>query len=93
VPNLSNQLRNSNICSEEYAEHEEEKQAGFRAGTLCIDNIVCLKQIVQKRMATGRETYRLFIELTKAYNSIPTAKLFEVLHESHINHMLIKTLS
>jgi hypothetical protein len=34
----------------------------------------------------------LFVDLTKAYDSIPTLKFWEVLRESNINNTLIKAL-
>jgi hypothetical protein len=34
----------------------------------------------------------LFVDLTKAYGSIPILKMWEVLGESNINNTLIKTL-
>lgn len=38
---------------EEEIEIESEEQSGFRAGRSCMDNIFCLKQIVEKEMAVG----------------------------------------
>jgi hypothetical protein len=65
---------------------------GFRAGRLCIDHIFCLKQIIENSLATDKESSLLFIDLTKAYDTIPIMKLFEVLQESHVNRKLIKAL-
>jgi hypothetical protein len=54
---------------------EIEEQAGFRTGRLCIDNIFCITQMIEKKKATNRELHILFIDLTKAYDSIPLNKL------------------
>ena len=51
-----------------------------------------MKQIIEKRNATNQETHLLFVDLTKAYDSIPISKLWEVLGESNINNTLIKAL-
>ena len=50
-----------------------------------------MKQVIEKRNATNQETH-LFVDLTKAYDSIPILKLWEVLGESNINNTLIGTL-
>jgi len=51
-----------------------------------------MKQVIEKRNATNQETHLLFVDLTKAYDSIPILKLWEVLGESNINNTLIKAL-
>ena len=42
--------------------------------------------------ATNQEINLLFVDLTKAYDSIPILKFWEVFGESNINNTLIKTL-
>jgi hypothetical protein len=39
----------------EYKNMEMEEQSGFRAGRSCINNIFCIKQIIEKKKATIRE--------------------------------------
>jgi hypothetical protein len=51
-----------------------------------------MKRVIEKRNATNQETNLLFIDLTKAYDSIPILKLWEVLGESNINNTLAKAL-
>ena len=51
-----------------------------------------MKQVIEKRNATNKETHLLFVDLWKAYDSIPILKLWEVLGESNINNTLIKAL-
>ena len=50
---------------------DEEEQSGFRKGRSCTYNIFCMKRIIEKRNATNKETHLLFVDLTKAYDSIP----------------------
>jgi len=57
---------------------DEEVQSGFRTGRSCTDNIFCIKQVIEKRNATNQATHLLFVDLTKAYDSIPISKLWEV---------------
>jgi hypothetical protein len=47
---------------------------------------------LKKRNATNQETHLLFVDLMKAYDSIPISKLWKVLGESNINNTLIKAL-
>jgi hypothetical protein len=61
---------------------EREEQSGFRAGRSCIDNIFCLTQMIEKKRATNRDLHLLFIDLTKAYDSVPLNKLWETLDKS-----------
>lgn len=80
------------IIEQEYQEHQEEEQSGFRAGRSCTDNVFCLKQIIEKKTATNRDVHLTFVDLQKAYDNIPTKKLWEVLQESNISHTIIKAI-
>jgi hypothetical protein len=51
-----------------------------------------MKQVIEKRNATNHETHLLFVDLAKAYDSIPILKSWEVLGELDINKTLIKAL-
>jgi len=78
-----------NLIEEE--NKDEEEQSGFQTGRSCSDNIFCMKQVIEKRNATNQETHLLFVDLTKAYDSVPISKVWEVLGESNIKNTLIKT--
>ena len=71
---------------------EMEEQSGFRAGRSCIDNIFCLTQMIEKRKVPNRELRLLFIDLTKAYDSVPLNKIREVLEKLTINTRLIEAI-
>jgi len=47
---------------------DEEEQSGFRTGWSCTDNIFCMKQVIEKRNATNKETHLLYVDLIKAYD-------------------------
>ncbi|XP_044745272.1 uncharacterized protein LOC123307119 [Coccinella septempunctata] len=80
------------LIEEETKGLEEEEQSGFHAGRTCSDNIFCLKQIIEKKTATNREVHITFVDLHKAYDTIPIVKLWEVLEGTNINHTLIKAV-
>ena len=69
----------------EYKNMEMEEQSGFRAGRSCIDNILCITQLIEKKKATNRDLHLLFIDVTKAYDSVPLNILWETLDRSTIN--------
>ena len=48
--------------------------------------------IFLRKKKTNQETHLLFVDLTKASDSIPISKFWEVLGESNINNTVIKTL-
>lgn len=80
------------LITNDYQLYQTEEQSGFRAGRSTIDNIFCLTQIIEKRMATARETHLVFVDLTKAYDNVPIKNLFKILEESPINATIIKTI-
>lgn len=40
------------LIEKEYGDSEAEEQCGFRIGRLCMDNIFCLKQIIEKKTSS-----------------------------------------
>lgn len=82
----------TSLITTDYHIYQTEEQAGFRAGRSTVDNIFCLTQIMEKIMATGRELHMVFVDLTKAYDTVPIKKLFDVLESSPINITLVKAV-
>lgn len=78
-----------NLIEDDFRQNEEEEQSGFRAGRSCTDNVFCLKQIIEKRAAKNIETHITFVDLQKAYDTVPIRKLWETLEKSSINYTLI----
>jgi len=76
----------------EYKNMEMEEQSSFRNGRSCIDNIFRITQMIGKKKATNRELLLLFIDLTKAYNSVPLNILWETLEKSSNNKRLIEAM-
>lgn len=71
---------------------EIEEQSGFRPGRSCIDNLFSLKQISEKCIARGKELHVIFIDLKKAYDSVPHVKLWEAMKRANIDAYIIKTI-
>jgi hypothetical protein len=61
-----------------------EEQSGSRPGKSAIDNIFCLKQIAEKKLACGREAHFVFIDLRKACDSVPSTKLWTALERNGV---------
>jgi len=76
----------------EYNNLEMEEQSGFRVVRSCIDNIVCITQMIEKKKTTNRELHLLFIDYTKAHDSVPLNKLWETLDKSTISTRLIEAI-
>ncbi|XP_045480900.1 uncharacterized protein LOC123685288 [Harmonia axyridis] len=60
-----------NRIEREYSDLEAEEQAGFRAGRSITDHLFCLTQIIEKKVAVNQELHILYVDLKKAYDSIP----------------------
>jgi len=76
----------------EYSDMEAEEQAGFRAGRSTVDHLFCINQVIEKMMAINRELHLLFVDLKKAYDSVPHNKLWEALYNTNLNVNLIKAV-
>ena len=48
-----------------------DSQCGFRSGRGCVDMIFCARQIVEKAREHNTKIYMLFVDLRKAYDSVP----------------------
>jgi len=56
-----------------------EEQSGFCAGRSCIDNIFCLTQLSEQSISYGQDTCLTFVDLRKAYDTVPMKKLWNVM--------------
>lgn len=80
------------LVEAEYATIEAEEQNGFRAGRSCMDNLFCLKQLIEKKISTGRDLHLLFIDLTKAYDNVPVRELWKALENTNISCRVINAI-
>lgn len=67
-----------------------EEQNGFRAGRSCMDSIFSLKQVIEKRLAHNLSTHIVFIDLTKAYDSVPLSMLWIAMEKQGISKKIYK---
>ena len=56
-----------------------ESQNGFRKGSGCAGMIFVARQLVEKVREHGESLYVLFVDLRKAYDSVPRQALWKVL--------------
>jgi len=69
-----------------------EEQSGFTAGRSCTDNIFTLRQVLNKRKTRNLETHLIFIDLEKAYDTVPINKLFQILNKIKLNGKYVLAL-
>ena len=69
-----------------------EEQSGFCAGRSCIDNSFCLKHLSEKSISYGQDTCLTFVDLRKAYDTVPINKLWNVMRVAGINETYVKAV-
>lgn len=69
-----------------------EEQSGFRSGRSCVDNLFCIKQLMDKSIAHGSELHLIFVDLKKAFDSVPLNKLWEALEDQGIQSVYINAI-
>ena len=58
-----------------------EEQNGFMGGRGGSDGIFCIRQALKKRREHGKESWVLFVDFAKAFDSLPRDLLFKALAE------------
>ena len=77
----------------EYNEVQREEQAGFRKGYSTIDNMFVLQALVQKYCSRkGGRFYTIFVDFSKAFDTIPHALLFYQLATKGVHGKVLKVL-
>lgn len=67
-------------------------QAGFTAGKSCVDHIYTIRQLVEKKKAKNREIHLAFIDIKKAYDSVPRSRLWDAMQEMGLEIGLIQAV-
>ena len=72
----------NNILSNWFEKNEivHLEQTGFRKGNSVIDNILLLKEIIKIYRNTKSPLYLCFVDLSKAFDSIPIERLKKKLY-------------
>ncbi|XP_030765674.1 uncharacterized protein LOC115889741 [Sitophilus oryzae] len=69
-----------------------QEQSGFTAGRSCIDNLFTIQQLREKRNSREEDTHLAFVNLQKAYDSIPRVKLWYILEQLDVDECLINLI-
>ena len=56
-----------------------EEQCGFREGRGCVDQVFVVRQVCEKYLAKGRDSFWAFMDLEKAYDRVDRTALWSVL--------------
>ena len=70
-----------------------DSHCGFRKGRGCIDKISCARQLVEKAREHNTSVYMLFVDLWKAYDSIPRQALWLVLQKYGIPPVMVNIIT
>ena len=57
-----------------------------------IDHLFTIIQVTEKKTGLGQELHRVFVDLQKAYDSMPLVKLWEALNKSSFNGGLVNAI-
>jgi len=71
---------------------ESEEQNGFRPGRSCIDGIFTLKHLTEKRVERGQTVHLTFIDLKKAYDTVPLSKLWTCMEKEGVSELFIRAV-
>jgi hypothetical protein len=69
-----------------------EEQNGFSGGRGCSDGSFCIRQALKKRREHGQESWVLFVDLVKAFDSVPRDVLFSVLTKFGVPPHLVSVI-
>ena len=69
-----------------------EEQSGFRAGRSCMDNIFTLQQVIEKRKERNLPTHLVYVDLEKAYDTVPIIELFKTMTKIGLSKVYIRAV-
>ena len=70
-----------------------ESQCGFRTGRGCTDMVFTIRQLTEKTIEHRARQYLIFVDLKKAYDSVPHLALWAALSKYGIPQLLIDIVS
>ena len=69
-----------------------ESQCGFRKNRGTVDMIFCARQIQEKCIEQNKDLYILFVDLTKAFDTVPRSGLWNILPRIGIPPKMVKII-
>ena len=69
-----------------------ESQCGFRVGRGCVDMIFVARQLMEKTRKHDDSLFTLFMDLRKAYDSMPRSALWSVLEKSGVPPTMLSVI-
>eukprot|EP00117_Sycon_ciliatum_P039014 scpid35652/ scgid3339/ Craniofacial development protein 2; p97 bucentaur protein len=69
-----------------------DSQCGFRKGRGCVDMVYVARQLMEKTLEHDSDAYVLFVDLRKAYDSIPRAALWQVLQKLGVPPAMLRII-
>ena len=54
-------------------------QNGFRRGRTTLSQILCLRRLLEEAQASNRDLALVFVDFSKAFDSVDREKMFEIL--------------
>ena len=76
------------IVEEEVAD----SQCGFRCNRGCNDMIFCARQLIEKAVEYNTKAFLLFVDLRKAYDSLPREAMWMILSKYGVPEKLISII-
>ena len=69
-----------------------DSQSGFRKGRGCLDMIFVARQLMEKAREHGDSLYVMFVDLKKAYDSVPREALWQVLQKCGVPPQMLEII-
>ena len=69
-----------------------EEQSGFRKGRGGLENVLVMKEVIEKNKKLGRELYLVFLDLEKAYDRIDRSKLMTLLTHREVDRKVVQVI-
>ena len=69
-----------------------DSQYGFRSGRGCVDLIFSTRQLLEKTIEHQSKLFMLFVDLRKAYDSVPRCALWKILEQYGVPEVMIGLL-
>lgn len=71
-------------------EELQEEQYGFRSGRSTVDPIFSMRQLMEKNWEYGKDLVMTFIDIEKAYDSVPREKVWETMVKKRLGREMLE---